>query len=96
MTEATAAICHHLLPFLLKLRAQGASIVLVEQGGWSNCVLSISLDEGPGIARAEEIFILPAGVKLWHNDDGHYAIENGLFCEQCKHSLSWPRAEREH
>lgn len=95
MTEANDAICRHLSPFLVKLRAQGSSIVRVEEDGWSNCVLSVSLNEGPSLARVEEVFVLPAGVKLWHNDDGHYSIENGLFCEQCKHSLSWPRAEEE-
>lgn len=96
MTEASNAICRHLLPFLTKFRAQGSSVVRVDEGGWSNCVLSINLDVGPTMSRAEEILLLPAEVKLWRNDDGHYAIENGLFCEQCRHSLSWPRAEREH
>ena len=95
MTEASTTICLHLLPFLTELRAQGSSVVQVDEGGWSNCILSVNLDEGPSIIKAEEVFILPAGVKLWHNDDGHYAIENGLFCEQCRHSLSWPRAEEE-
>ena len=62
---------------------------------WSNCVLSVTLDQGPSIVQAEDEMMLPAEVRLWHNDDGHYEIENGLFCDSCKQSLSWPRAERE-
>lgn len=94
MTELNTAICSHLLPFLEKLKAKGSNVVRVEEG-WSNCALNITLDQGPSITLAEEMFAISDGVRLWHNDDGHYAIENGLFCDQCKHSLSWPRAKHE-
>lgn len=95
MTDANAKICIHLLPFLTELERRGASIVETYQDAWSNCRLSIVLDANLSIAEAEKMFSLPPEVKLWHNDDGHYALENGLFCETCKHSLSWPRVERE-
>lgn len=95
MSEAGRAICIHLLPFLTKLGELGSSIIQVSDEMWSNCVLNVALDRGPSRTQAEELFELPDGIKLWHNDDRHYAIENGLFCERCKHSLSWPRTEGE-
>jgi hypothetical protein len=94
LIEADGAICVHLSPFLSELKREGSSVVGVSDDAWSNCVLSVTLDRGPGIAQAQNVLTLPAGIKLWHNDDGHYAIENGLFCDSCKHSLSWPRLER--
>lgn len=95
MSEAERAICPHLLPFLIKLGELGSSVAGVSDEMWSNCVLNVTLDRGPSRAESEEIFELPDGIKLRHNDDRHYAIENGLFCESCKHSLSWPRIEGE-
>jgi hypothetical protein len=94
LIEADKAICAHLSPYLLKLKAQGSSVILVSDDAWSNCVLNVTLDRGPSISEAESFLSPPDGIKLWHNDDGHYAIENGLFCESCKHSLSWPRPEK--
>ncbi|HWS99001.1 MAG TPA: hypothetical protein VN256_01935 [Pyrinomonadaceae bacterium] len=95
MTEAGAAICLHLQPFLRKLAEQGSTVTRVDGAAWSNCALNVVLDKGPTLARAKKSFDLPAGLKLWHNTDTHYDLENGLACETCKHSLSWPRHESE-
>ncbi|HKR01362.1 MAG TPA: hypothetical protein VJT09_11860 [Pyrinomonadaceae bacterium] len=86
MMEAGAAICPHLQPFLRKLTEQGSIVLRVDEGAWSNCIQNVVLDKGPTLAQALETFELPAGVKLWHNDDTHYDLENGLACETCKHS----------
>ena len=95
MTDAVAAICPHLQPFLRKLTAQGSTVTRVDEDAWSNCALNVVLDNGPTLAQALEAFDLPTGLKLWHNTDTHYDLENGLACETCKHSLSWPRHESE-
>jgi hypothetical protein len=79
----------------MQLGELGSSVAGVSEEMWSNCVLNVALDSGPGRAEVEEIFELPDGIKLRHNDDRHYAIESGLFCESCKHSLSWPGTEGE-
>jgi len=76
------------------LREQGAIIRHVDESAWSNCLLNVALDKGPSFKEASEMFTLPASVSLWFNDDSHYEIENGLACNECKHSLSWPRAEQ--
>ena len=93
MTETGAELCPHLRPFLRQLTEQGATVTRTDRDAWSNCVLNLVLDQGPTLARAREIFGLPANLKLWHNTDAHYDLENGLACETCKHSLSWPRTE---
>jgi len=94
MTETGAELCPHLRPFLRQLTEQGSVVTRTDKDAWSNCALAVVLDQGPTLARALEIFDLPAGLKLWHNTDAHYDLENGLACETCKHSLSWPRLER--
>lgn len=91
MHNPETKICLHLLPFLTQLKEQGSAITETFEDAWSNCRLNLILDSGPTITRANEIFELPPTIKLWHNDDPHYAIENGLFCKLCKHSVSWPR-----
>ena len=95
MTQAVAAICPHLQPFLRKLTEQGSTVTRVDKDAWSNCALAVILDKGPTLAQARVTFDLPAGLKLWHNTDAHYDLENGLACETCKHSLSWPRLDSE-
>jgi hypothetical protein len=80
---------------LALLRERGSKVVGVDREMWSNCELNVTLDCGPGRALAAEVLEITPGVKLWHNDDRHYAIENGLFCESCRHSLSWPAGEGE-
>ncbi len=91
MSGTNPKICAHLQPFLDELNAQGSNIIAADENAWSNCMLNITLDKGPTIAEAEKIFILPAQIKLWQNTDTHYALENGLFCDECKHSLSWAK-----
>ena len=93
MTETGAALCPHLRPFLRRLTERGSAVTRVDKDAWSNCALAVVLDQGPTLAQARETFTLPSGVKLWHNTDHHYDLENGLACETCKHSLSWPRHE---
>ena len=95
MTEAVADVCPHLQPFLRKLTEQGSTVTRTDEAAWSNCALNVVLDKGPTLAQAEESFDLPVGLKLWHNTDAHYDLENGLACETCKHSLSWPRFDSE-
>ncbi len=95
MTEAGAELCPHLRPFLRQLTEQGSTVTRTDKDAWSNCALNVVLDQGPTLAQAVEIFNLPAGLKLWHNTDPHYDLENGLACETCKHSLSWPRLASE-
>jgi hypothetical protein len=95
MHDPAQTICHHLLPFLTMLQAQGSAISRVDERAWSNCLLNVALDKGPSIARASQIFMLPEGVTLWFTDDTHDDIENGLSCRECKHALSWPRVGKE-
>jgi hypothetical protein len=90
-SEANTKICAHLSPFLLELNALGSVVIRTDENSWSNCLLSVALDTGPTFAQAEKMFSLPAQTKLWHNEDTHYNLENGLFCEQCNHSLSWAK-----
>lgn len=95
MHETARTICSHLTPFLTKLLEQGSVVVRVDEGAWSNCLLNVLLDQGPSLARAREMFTLPAGITLWFNDDPHYDLENGLACGECKHAIAWPRVERQ-
>ena len=94
MRDPAWTICYHLTPCLKTLQEQGSVVVRVDEGAWSNCLLNVVLDKGPSLARAKELFILPAGITLWFNDDPHYDLENGLSCHACKHALSWPRVEK--
>ena len=95
MTETGAELCPHLRPFLRQLTEQGATVTRTDKAAWSNCVLAVVLDKGPTLTQARAAFDLPTGLKLWHNTDAHYDLENGLACETCRHSLSWPRHESE-
>lgn len=86
--------CPHLQPFVDALLAEGATVLRAETG-WSNCRANLVLSRGPALATARARWILPEGVELWSNEDGHYSIENGLVCSHCRMGVSWPRPERQ-
>jgi len=82
-------ICPHLNSVLESLISSGAKIEAIDSG-WSKANLAVVLDKGlnPNVAKniAKEL-----GVEFWKNNDPHYSIEYGLFCEKHKHGLSWPQ-----
>jgi hypothetical protein len=92
MDSQPRKVCEHLRPYLEQLISSGSRISGYSTA-WSNCELSVTLDDGPSIALANQLFQLSEGVELWYCSDSHYSIENGLFCRACKHALAWPRRE---
>ncbi len=87
----TQKICEHLRPLLEALASKGMSIERPE-AGWTNAELVVVLNKElqPNIAEAEA---KARGVVFWRNDDAHYSIEFGFFCNEHKHSVSWPQSE---
>ncbi len=85
------AICMHLKPILDSLTANGATIERLETA-WTNAELVVVLNKGlhPNAGEAEAKV---RGLVFWKNDDAHYSIEYGFFCNEHKHSISWPQNE---
>ena len=85
----TPQVCEHLQGLLNDLLTHGAEIVRVETS-WSEAELVVVLDRGLtpalGVAKAQA-----HGVEFWRNDDAHYSIEFGCFCNTHKQGLSWPQ-----
>jgi hypothetical protein len=88
----TLDICAHLAPYYNDLLASGAALV-ARDTGWSECKLNLLLSQGPQVADMQANWNLADYLEPWAGRDPHYAIENGLFCTQCKIGLSWPHAE---
>lgn len=84
-------ICIHLRPILATLRSQG-STVIASDVGWSVAKLALSLDRGPPMEKLNQFAIdFDKCVEVWENNDPHYSIENGVFCNCCKQGMSWPK-----
>jgi hypothetical protein len=90
-TRETWLLCVHLRPILEALLAHGAAISFVSTS-WSRVELAVALNSGPARADIAALLAPPAGVITWENNDSHYALEYGVVCTACAHSLSWPQA----
>jgi len=84
------AVCNHCRAVLDGLLARGASVLRVETC-WSAAELVVVLDKGLTPALAEEV-AGKAELEFWQNNDAHYSIEYGLFCNEHKQGISWPQS----
>lgn len=84
-------VCSHLNSILESLISNGAKIEAIDSG-WSEANLVVVLDKGlnPNVAKT---IAKEHGLLFWKNNDPHYSIEYGLFCEKHKHDLSWPQGK---
>jgi len=87
----TWTLCEHLQPLAEAILKRGASICGISTA-WSRTLLAVTMDRGPRIAAANRLVATMPQVTIWENNDSHYAIEYGVQCNDCRHSLSWPQA----
>ena len=85
----TPTLCEHLTPLLEALSVKGARVV-GRDTGWTIAKLDVVLSKGLHPTAAKNLAALH-GLKFTENDDPHYRIDYGLFCDACKHGLSWPQ-----
>jgi hypothetical protein len=88
MAASEKDICVHLRPILERL-LERARVVAVSDG-WSAVRLAVTISRGP-TPRSLRAASWPPPIEPWENTDSHYAIECGLICRACAHSLGWPQ-----
>ena len=83
--------CEHLKPLLASALACGARIESAETG-WTQAKLVVTLTKGPnpGIAQA---VATDRGLSFYQNNDSHYLVAYGWFCDACSHGLDWPQQQ---
>ncbi|MNC86089.1 hypothetical protein D3C83_17220 [compost metagenome] len=83
--------CEHLKPLLAALVAKGAGIGHADSG-WTQANLVITLSKGlsPGAAEAAA---KARGLTFYENNDPHYLVARGCFCEACQQGLEWPQPQ---
>lgn len=81
--------CEHLKPLLAALIAKGAGIERADSG-WSEAELVITLTTGLN-RGATEALAEARGLSFRENNDPHYLVARGWFCERCKQGLEWPQ-----
>ena len=83
--------CEHLKPLLISLVAKGAQIDSADTG-WTKAKLVINLNKGlnPIVSGA---VAKNRGVSYYQNNDPHYLVAYGWFCETCAQGLEWPQQQ---
>ena len=83
--------CEHLKPLLVALLARGAGIERADSG-WGEAKLVITLDTGL-TRNAAKAAARAHGLSFLENNDPHYLLAHGWFCERCKQGLEWPQRQ---
>jgi hypothetical protein len=81
-------LCKHLSP-ILKNDLENGNQVLEFSNGWSNAEMVYDMSRPLNI---REIITLSLDncVVYWENQDTHYRIQLGYYCNVCKHSIAGP------
>jgi hypothetical protein len=60
--------------------------------GWAKAKLVINLDKGLNPVASEAV-AKDRGVSYYQNNDPHYLLAYGWFCEACAQGLEWPQQQ---
>lgn len=82
-------ICSHLEPILEHEILLGNKIAEACET-WSITKLAISMEKKLDIQFAQKIIVSGIPLRIWENHDNHYALERGVYCDACKHSVAGP------
>jgi len=82
--------CQHLAPILSELLERGAVMDSVSTA-WSKAELVVTLDRGLAAGATEQV-ARERSLSHYANNDSHYLVAFGLFCEHCRQGIEWPQA----
>jgi hypothetical protein len=83
--------CEHIKPLLAMLLSKGAQIDAVETG-WSKAELVVTMNKGFASSTAQE-FAKDYSLLFYENNDTHYLVAYGCFCEECRQGVEWPQGK---
>lgn len=84
-------LCEHLKPILVNELARGNAVREVHENAWTNTILDVELERAIEIDQANSLISNIKSVRYFENNDNHYELQKGYFCEMCKHSLAGPK-----
>lgn len=59
--------------------------------GWSKANLVIDMEESLDIDYANSLIALGEKLRYWENNDTHYTLQKGYYCDECKQSIAGPK-----
>jgi hypothetical protein len=81
-------ICKHLRP-ILNNALENNNHVKEKSKGWSNADLVYDMSTPLNIKEISKL-CLDKCVVFWANKDTYYNIQDGYYCNLCKHSIAGP------
>ena len=83
-------ICEHIQKIINHEIKRNNKIKEISRG-WSNVELVIDMKEKLDVEYIDTL--IESGIKLkrWENNDNHYLLQIGYFCEACKQSIAGPK-----
>ena len=82
-------ICPHLKPILEHEIMLGNKVAEVCKT-WSVTEIAVSMKKKLDIQFAKNVIVSGIPLRIWENHDNHYALERGVYCDVCKHSIAGP------
>jgi len=77
----------------LELRL-GNAVERIEEENWTICSYGVVMQRPLHVNEIKRELKLPPTVRDWDNDDTHYPLEIGYFCETMRHSVSGPKPKK--
>lgn len=82
--------CEHIRKILIHEEARGNKIKECSEG-WSKANLVIDMEKSLDVDYANSLVISGEKLRYWENNDSHYTLQKGFFCDACKHSIAGPK-----
>lgn len=84
-------LCQHLEQILTSELVRGNKIRNIDENAWTNAIIVVNLEKQIDVNSSDQIEKKYKFVSYFEVNDNHYELQNGYFCEQCKHSIVGPK-----
>lgn len=82
--------CEHIKNILMHEEERGNKIKEKSEG-WSKANLVIDMEKSIDVDYANSLIQQGAKLRYWENNDTHYVLQKGYFCNECKQSIAGPK-----
>lgn len=82
--------CEHIKMILTHEEKRGNKIK-EQSEGWSKANLVIDMEASLDVDYANSLIVSGVKLRYWENDDSHYPLQKGFFCDECKQAIAGPK-----
>ncbi len=82
--------CEHIKKILIHEEKRGNNIK-EKSAGWSKADMAIDMEKSLDVDYANSQILSGIKLRYWENNDSHYSLQKGFYCDECKQSIAGPK-----